>query len=125
MSFEHPDGWWWALLALPWLWMLLCSRDASGLFFPHLDWMDRSEASRAWLRPLPALLESLAIAILLLSLCGPRWSHHEEKDVHEGMAIQLVVDVSSSMDISTVGARVYHSDVGGQNRFGKVCQRWR
>ena len=100
MNWEHPQWLWWTS-ALPFL-GLLCWRlkKNSAIFFPHLGELESVTAGRLWLKRLLLVLELASLGLIILALSGPRLRHVTQQDVHEGMAIQLVVDVSSSMDIN-------------------------
>ena len=58
-------------------------------------------------RPLPlacGCLRKLSVLAVLIALAGPRAPASFDREVNEGIAIQLLVDVSSSMDMTTSSA---------------------
>ena len=94
-TFEAP----WAftlLLAFPlwWLWR----KEQSGFRYSRGDVAARagSRVSRL-LATLPSLLRTLAIVALVVALARPRTGTTQEEVEAEGIAIALVVDISSSM----------------------------
>ncbi len=94
-TFEAP----WAftlLLAFPlwWLWR----KEQSGFRYSRGDVAARagSRVSRL-LASLPSLLRTLAIVALVVALARPRTGTTQEEVEAEGIAIALVVDISSSM----------------------------
>ena len=95
-GFEHP----WALLlllALP-IWHLYRRRHRRALLFSRA-----SAAGRLGSRGLTALarmpdwLRTAALAVLILALAGPRTGQSTTEIEAEGIAIALVVDISTSM----------------------------
>src|SRR5712692_451371 len=94
--FEWP----WALLlllAIPWIARRTRRRNAPALGFNRVcAGVPRSRRER-WLR-LPALLRTVAIALLILALAGPRLSGRRVRDVSRTIGLQLVVDCSGSMN---------------------------
>ena len=51
---------------------------------------------------LPSLLNTLALIALVLALAGPEIQSKQIREKTQGIAIQLLVDISSSMDMRTV-----------------------
>jgi Ca-activated chloride channel family protein len=95
------------ILAAPiWLWLLPValawflrrpSRMALGV--PSLLlWPQKQDTRGRWLWLIPAL-QALGVTMLLLALARPQLTSSESVQTHEGIAIELVVDVSSSMDM--------------------------
>ncbi len=71
-------------------------------------WAD-TDAGRARYLWIPVNLRRLALILLLVALARPQAGSTYSMDVSEGIAIQLLVDVSSSMDMNV-------RDLEGQNR---------
>jgi Ca-activated chloride channel family protein len=100
MRFEWPIAWWLLVPAAWWLWRR-CRRPAPALEFSALDLVAADAVSWrtrwAWL---PDALRALAVLLLILALARPQWPVQEELRQREGIAIDLLVDISSSMDSS-------------------------
>ena len=97
MSFVYP----WVLIGIPILWWLLRGRiKRSSLPVPSLQLWSDSKPGRARYLWVPVALRRLVLAFLLLALARPQAGSTYSLDVSEGIAIQLLVDVSSSMDMS-------------------------
>jgi len=89
------------LLTLPWLWVRARSPRRHATFrFPFAQRLGgpaplpRSWAQRLWF--LPALLRTTAVAVLLFALARPQ-AGGLVRDTAEGIAIEMVLDVSGSM----------------------------
>ena len=97
MSFAYP----WILLALPiaflaWRDHRVKSVTVSGLAV----WRTIPPSARLlWLRRMP-LVRVVALALLIVACAGPETQQRVGEETREGIAIQLLVDVSSSMDLS-------------------------
>lgn len=95
MSFESP----WAFLLLVgfpawWLWR----RERGGFRYSRGDVAERaSRRLNRWMARLPSVLRALAIVALILALARPRTGIATEEVEAEGIAIALVMDISSSM----------------------------
>jgi len=96
-SFAHP----WSLLLLPlaalvaWGWL---RRPRTALRVPGVDPFAELPAGRATrARRGGAILRGLGVAALVLAIAGPRWPDPGTRLTSEGIAIAVVVDVSSSM----------------------------
>jgi len=100
MIFELPKVLW-LLALLPLLAALQYTwRRGSAVEFPDLSLFEN--APKTWrqrLLFLPPLLEYLALAALICALARPLIQVEGKRRVREGIAIELVIDVSSSMDI--------------------------
>ncbi len=95
MSFETP--WVLALLIIFPLWWL-SRRERGGFRYSRGGVAGEAERKRSrWLAGLPSLLRGLAILLLIVALARPRTGVTTEEFEAEGIAIALVVDVSSSM----------------------------
>lgn len=97
-------------LAYPWMLILfpaiLClafflrKRQRNSLPVPSLLLWDHKGPGRARYLWLPKLLSWCALASLILCLARPQAGSTHSMQVTEGIAIQLLVDVSSSMDMN-------------------------
>lgn len=100
MSFAHI----WVLLFIPLvLWVLRRRRQRTSLTVASVKLWPAQEAGKARWLWLPVFLRRLTIVLVLLALAGPQAGTTFEAEVSEGIAIQLLVDVSSSMDMSVIG----------------------
>ena len=95
MTFMRP----WLLLLLlalaAWWWWRRRNRPPAA---PYSDVSLAAEASRErwWIR-LPPLLRLFAVAALIVAAAGPRIGGSEVETKREGIAIAVVIDISSSM----------------------------
>lgn len=92
----------WALFALalvPLIAVWLSRRGGSGsVRFSSIANARRSGSSlRRRLAPLPAILRLAAVALLVVALARPQAGRERVRDVTKGIAIQMVIDRSSSM----------------------------
>lgn len=94
--------------ANPWLLLLLAAvpplvwwwrrRPRAALRFSDTAALAGLPAGRSrWVRGTVAGLRGLALVLLVLALAGPRWPDLHSRISTEGLAIQMVVDVSGSM----------------------------
>ena len=97
MSFVYP----WVLLLIPVVLYLLRGRlRRTSLQVSSVGlWKDVS-AGRARYLWIPVNLRRLALILLLVALARPQAGSTYDMEVSEGIAIQLLVDVSSSMDMN-------------------------
>ncbi|OED45816.1 hypothetical protein ACH42_04570 [Endozoicomonas sp. (ex Bugula neritina AB1)] len=107
MMFEYPERLW-LLLLIPvvvvYWWK---RRRETGLEYSYLPLLVRLPVSlRQHLRWFPELLHITALGLILVALAQPYRSVTIDTDKEEGIAIAVVVDVSSSMSI--------HMDIGGK-----------
>ncbi len=85
------------LLPLIW-WQWLRRHPHAAIRFSSIDWLKRNNQSlRVSARILLPLLRTLAVAILILCIARPQKGNEETRIYSEGIAIQLIVDRSSSM----------------------------
>jgi Ca-activated chloride channel family protein len=78
--------WWW----LRW--------PRTALRFSDTGVLGRLPAGRSrWIRGTIAMFRGLGLLLLVLALAGPRWPDVHSRIRTEGLAIQMVVDVSGSM----------------------------
>ncbi len=98
-DWEFGDAWFLTLLIAAPLVFWLTTRPASLLRFSSASLFDRtSRSARQRLTYLPATLLTLAFVALVISLAPPRTPQRETKVTRDGIAIMMVVDLSSSMD---------------------------
>lgn len=97
MIFAHPS----ALLLLPllpiaiWAWL---RRPLPALMTPALGTLARLPGRRGIVsRWGDALLRGIVLALLVLALAGPRWPEPGARIVTEGIALEVILDVSGSM----------------------------
>ena len=101
MRFADP----WALLLLAIAALLAYRRyrirGSAALRFASLE---HAAAIRPTLRQrlcsLPALLRWAAVFFVILALARPQYGMRQVKNLHQGIAIEMLLDISSSMDIS-------------------------
>jgi len=95
MTFESP--WAFALLVIFPLWWLW-RKDRGGFRYSRGDVAARAGRRIArWLSALPSVLRGLAVLSLIVALARPQTGVTQEEVEAEGIAIALVVDISSSM----------------------------
>ncbi len=98
-DWEFGNKWFLALLVFAPLVYWTASRPTSLLGFSSVELF--AQTSRSWrqrLSLLPALLLTCAFVALVVSLARPRTPQRETKISRDGIAIMMVVDLSSSMD---------------------------
>ncbi len=99
MRFEWPEALWLLLPAVWWLWRRH-RQPAPALEFSSLDLVAPEAASWrtrwAWL---PDAFRALAVLSLIAALARPQREVEEHLRVREGIAINLLMDISSSMDM--------------------------
>jgi Ca-activated chloride channel family protein len=100
----------WVLLLIPFVLFLLRGRlRRTSLQVSSLGLWSDTGAGRARYLWIPVFLRRMTLVLLLLALARPQAGSTYSMDVSEGIAIQLLVDVSSSMDMNV-------RDLEGQNR---------
>jgi Ca-activated chloride channel family protein len=134
-DFSHP----WLLLLLPaapllgWWWL---RRPRAALRFPETRSLAQLPAGRRTVaRVAGVALRVAGLLLLITALAGPRWPDPRTRIAAEGIAIQMVVDVSGSMaepDYTWQGKpttrleavkRVFHLFVaGGEAPDGQVLE---
>jgi len=97
MSFAYP----WILLMLPLALVALRRRPLAAITVSGLAvWRNVPPSSRLrWLRRL-RYLSAVAVALLITACAGPQMQRQVGEETQEGVAIQLLVDISSSMEQS-------------------------
>lgn len=99
MTFATP----WALLALIIIPLLIVHRLWGSSQAPGLPWAAISQINRcpkSWrqrLRHLPFILELTALILIIVGLARPQQGHEKIEQINHGIAIEMVVDHSSSM----------------------------
>lgn len=105
MKFLYP----WVLLIIPLLlWWLRRGPARASLAVPSLRLWPEPLAGRVRFLWLPVVLRRLALILLLVALARPQGSSDYRMEHAEGIAIQMLVDVSSSMDMNI-------KDAGGKS----------
>ena len=104
MSFAHPQFFWalpLVLLLFLWAWR----RKEHSVGFSSISLLSGfEESTRLRWRRFPEVLTVLAILLLIVAAAGPQVSASRETSTQRGVAIELLVDISSSMDMSIEGA---------------------
>ncbi|MGD7654078.1 MAG: VWA domain-containing protein [Verrucomicrobiales bacterium] len=94
MTFLHP----WVLLLAPLLlWLLRKPRGRTSVTVASTRLWPDGESGRARFLWLPPFLRRTALVLLVAALARPQAESTFDLDVSEGIAIQMLVDVSSSM----------------------------
>lgn len=105
MKFLYP----WILWFIPLLlWWLRRGPARASLAVPSLGLWPAPLLGRVRFLWLPVALRRLALVLLLVALARPQGSSDYRMEHAEGIAIQMLVDVSSSMDMNL-------KDVGGKS----------
>ena len=101
MTFAFP----WILLLLPLALVALRERPLAAISVSGLAvWRNVPPSGRLrWLRRL-RLLRAAAVALLIAACAGPQVERQVGEETRQGVAIQLLVDISSSMDQSLAAA---------------------
>ena len=96
---EFKDPWFFLLLLLVPLVLWLMTRSTSLLGYSSVDLFNNTPKSlRQRLSGLPAILVATSLASLIIGLARPRTPQSETRVNRDGIAIMMVVDLSSSMD---------------------------
>lgn len=112
MRFTAP----WAFLLLPLLvlYWCVCRRGRRALVFSSVDLAGVSLRSvRQRFLGVVGLLEMLSLMLIVVAMARPQIGREKLHDISRGVAIQMVVDVSSSMDlsVSSVGRQESRLDI--------------
>jgi len=100
MSFSFP----FVLIVLPLTLLLLRHRRIRPIPLSSLSaWKGAPLPKRVQWLPALRILQTAAAALLITALAGPRAERPVAEEVRQGVAIQLLVDISSSMDRSITG----------------------
>lgn len=97
MTFAFP----YVLLLLPLVLPLLRKSRVSAITVTSLGgWQGAGEPRRVkWLKAL-RVLRAVAAALLIVAMAAPRTEQPVTEEIRQGIAIEMLVDISSSMDIS-------------------------
>ena len=100
MIFAAPSAFF-LLILLPVLWVFQRrQRRADAIAYPSLDLFENAPTTwRQRLLFIPPLCLHLALACLITCLARPQIETTDSREDREGISIQLLVDVSSSMDM--------------------------
>lgn len=98
-EWEFRDPWFLCLLPLALVAYWLANRPRSQLTFSSLSLLRTTPGSwRMWLARLPSLLYALAVVALVIGLARPRSPERESRLMRDGIAIMMIIDLSSSMN---------------------------
>jgi Ca-activated chloride channel family protein len=101
MSFQYP----WLLALIPvFFWLFRRKQTRTSVTVDAIAVASDIEPGRVRYLWLSAYLRQLSVLAVIIALAGPRAPASFNREVNEGIAIQLLVDVSSSMDMSTKSA---------------------
>lgn len=100
MTFLYPSVL--ALIPLV-LWLIRRRRDRSSAPVASLSLWPEKESGKARYLYIPIILRRIAIISIILALARPQSTSQRSLDLSEGIAIQMLVDVSSSMDMNIKG----------------------
>lgn len=101
MSFQNP----WLLALIPvFFWLFRRKKPRTSVTVDAIAVAPNLEPGRARYLWLTVCLRQLSVLAVLVALAGPRAPASFDREVNEGIAIQLLVDVSSSMDMNTKSA---------------------
>ncbi len=101
MNFSVP----WALLFLPLALLFLRKRRLNAVVISSLaGWRGAAQPRRVkWLKALRPL-HAAAFALLIIALAGPRTERPVSEEIRQGIAIEMLIDISSSMDRTITGS---------------------
>ena len=101
MSFQNP----WLLALIPvFFWLFRRKKTRTSVTVDAIAVAPNLAPGRARYLWLTVYLRQLSVLAVLVALAGPRAPASFDREVNEGIAIQLLVDVSSSMDMNTKSA---------------------
>ena len=101
MSFSFP----WALLLLPLALLSLRKRQLNAVVVSSLaGWRGAAQSRRVKWLALLRILRTLAFLLLIAALAGPRKELPISEETRQGIAIEMLVDNSSSMDRNIISA---------------------
>lgn len=96
MSFARPLVLALLTLVAVWWWRRIHQRRPAGRY-SDVRQLTGVARARRWLGELPAILRTVALAAWIIGAAGPELGSSTTETTHEGIAIVLAVDVSSSM----------------------------
>jgi Ca-activated chloride channel homolog len=97
-SMNLAAPYWLWLLPVALVWWLRRSRQVALGVPSLLLWNQKPDTRGRWLWVIP-VLQALGVAALLMAMARPQRITSETVENHEGIAIELLVDTSSSMDM--------------------------
>ena len=101
MFFEYPKLLWLmvvpALLVLHYIWVELSGRRPHMRVSTSVPWMAGGRSIMSYVRHMPFLLRTFALAMIIVAVARPRSSQEMERVDTEGIDIMLAMDVSTSM----------------------------
>ncbi|MEM9280397.1 MAG: VWA domain-containing protein [Verrucomicrobiota bacterium] len=97
MTFAWP--WFLALAPLPLIIVLWRRRKRPTLSVSSLKLWEHTESGRARFLWLPPVMKSLGMACLFIALARPQAGTDHAAQISQGIAIQMLIDVSSSMSM--------------------------
>ena len=101
MSFQNP----WLLALIPvFFWLFRQKQIRTSVTVDAIAVASNLEPGRARYLWITVYLRQLSVLAVLVALAGPQAPASFDREVNEGIAIQLLVDVSSSMDMTTKSA---------------------
>ena len=129
MRFDAP----WAFLLLPLVVMYCCAcrRGGKALVFSSVDLAGVNIRSvRQRFLGVVGLLEMLSLLLIVVAIARPQIGRDKLHDISRGVAIQMVIDVSSSMDLSVdssgkhesrleIAKRVFEEFIAGDDEGSK------
>lgn len=116
MRFANPEALSLLLALAPLAWFYLIGRPRPSVTLPSLEAFAILRPGVAvWLRRALPWMRLLAVALVIGALARPQWGVVEERVYREGIAIAMVVDISSSM-----GALDLELDERASNRLEVV-----
>jgi len=86
-----------ALLVLRYIWVELSGRRPHMRVSTSIPWMAGGRSFMAYVRHVPFLLRTFALAMIIVAVARPRSSQEMERVDTEGIDIILAMDVSTSM----------------------------
>ena len=100
MEFANPKILWLLLIIPLWVsyYVWRSMQGGASIVISSADSLRTAPRTiRYYLRHLPVVLRSLALALIVVALARPQTVNHEEKTITEGIDIVMAVDISSSM----------------------------
>ena len=114
MAFRFADPWWLALAPVVFLAIAIHRRRRGRPSVLYSSADDLSSLPRSWrlrLRPGLVVLEALALLLLVFAMARPQAGREEERNISEGIAIELVIDKSGSMRMEDLDPDAYDRKV--------------
>ncbi|MGC6423951.1 MAG: vWA domain-containing protein [Lentimonas sp.] len=97
MSFVYT----WVLFLIPLvLWLLGKQRQRTSIPVPSVGLWSKDSSGRERFLWLPVVLRRVSVICILIAIARPQAGTTYEMEVTEGIAIQMLIDVSSSMDMT-------------------------